>query len=108
MKILNLNTNYNYSIPKKTFQYILNTYSYGLSKNLWRNYSIQLSDKTTKKTKITFYKSSFSFPIIKINYSKKFGREIFEVTHNNKKKEFTNLVSLNLWLKNYFFSKPKI
>ena len=39
---------------------------------------------------------------------RKFDREVFEVTHNNKKKDFTNLISLNLWLKNYFFSKPKI
>ena len=35
MKIINLNTNSNYSIPKKTFQYLLNAYSYGLSKNIW-------------------------------------------------------------------------
>ncbi len=108
MKILNLNNNYNYSIPKKTFQYILNTYSYGLSKNIWRNYSIQSANKDIKKTRITFYKSNFSFPVIKIQYSNKYDKEIFEVTYNNKKKDFTNLMSLNLWLKNYFFSKPKI
>tara|TARA_Y100000768_G_C23825830_1_gene608866 strand:+ start:222 stop:548 length:327 start_codon:yes stop_codon:yes gene_type:complete len=108
LKILNLNNNYNYSIPKKTFQYILNTYSYGLSKNIWRNYSIQSANKDIKKTRITFYKSNFSFPVIKIQYSNKYDKEIFEVTYNNKKKDFTNLMSLNLWLKNYFFSKPKI
>jgi len=72
LKILNINKNYNDTIPKKTFQYILNTYSYGLSKNIWRNYSIQTHDTNFKKTKITFYKSNFSFPIIKIVYSKKF------------------------------------
>ncbi len=108
MKILNLNKNHSYSIPKKTFQYILNTYSHGLSKNIWRNYSIQTSDEDFKKTKITFYKSNFSFPIIKIYYSNKFDREIFEVNYKNKKKYFTNLESLNFWLKSYFFSNPKI
>ena len=108
MKIINLNTNHNYSIPKKTFQYILSTYSYGLSKNIWRNYSIQTSNKDFNKTKITFYKSNFSFPIIKINYSNKSDKEIFEVAYNNKKKIFGNLASLKIWLKNYFFSSPKI
>ena len=108
MKILNLNTNHKYSIPKKTFQYILNTYSYGLSKNIWRNYSIQTPNEQFQKTKITFYKSNFSFPIIKINYSNKLDKEVFEVTHNSKKKIFSNIKSPNLWLKNYFFSKPRI
>ncbi len=108
MKILNINKNYNDTIPKKTFQYILNTYSYGLSKNIWRNYSIQTHETTYKKTKITFYKSNFSFPIIKIVYSKKFDKEIFEITYKNKKKNFTTLTSLNNWLKNYFFTKPSI
>ena len=108
MKIINLNTNYTYSIPKKTFQYILNTYSYGLAKNIWRNYSIQTPNKDFNKTKITFYKSNFSFPIIKINYSNKTGKEKFEVTYNSKKKIFSNLASLKIWLKNYFFSNPKI
>ena len=108
MKIINLNTNHNYSIPKKTFQYILNTYSYGLAKNIWRNYSIQTPDKDFNKTKITFYKSNFSFPIIKINYSNKFDKEVFELTYNYKKKTFSNLASLKIWLKNYFFSNPRI
>ena len=108
MKILNINKNYNDTIPKKTFQYILNTYSYGLSKNIWRNYSIQTHDSNYKKTKITFYKSNFSFPIIKIVYSKKFDKEIFEITYKYKKKNFTTLTSLNSWLKNYFFTKPSI
>ena len=108
MKILNINKNYNDTIPKKTFQYILNTYSYGLSKNIWRNYSIQTHDTNFKKTKITFYKSNFSFPIIKIVYSKKFDKEIFEIIYKNKKKNFTTLTSLNTWLKNYFFTKPSI
>ena len=108
MKIINLNNNRTYPIPKKTFQYILNTYSYGLSKNIWRNYSIQTPDKDFNKTKITFYKSNFSFPIIKIYYSNKFDKEIFEIKHNNKKKIFSNLESLKIWLKNYFFSNPKI
>ncbi len=107
MKIINLNTN-NHSIPKKTFQYLLNTYSYGLSKNIWKNYSIQTANKKFQKTKITFYKSNFSFPIIKINYSNKIDKEVFEITYNNYKKIFNNLSSLNLWLKNYFFSKPKM
>ena len=89
MKILNINKNYNDTIPKKTFQYILNTYSYGLSKNIWRNYSIQTHDTNFKKTKITFYKSNFSFPIIKIVYSKKFDKEIFEINYKNKKLNFT-------------------
>ena len=108
MKIINLNTNYTDTIPKKTFQYILNTYSYGLSKNIWRNYSIQTQDTSYKKTKITFYKSNFSFPIIKIVYSKKFDKEIFEITYRDKKKNFLTLDSLNAWLKNYFFTKPSI
>ena len=109
MKILNINKNYNDTIPKKTFQYILNTYSYGLSKNIWRNYSIQTHDTNFKKTKITFYKSNFSFPIIKIVYSKKFDKEIFEINYKNKKLNFTTLSSsLNAWIKNYFFSKPSI
>ena len=108
MKIINLNNNRTYPIPKKTFQYILNTYSYGLSKNIWRNYSIQTPDKDFNKTKITFYKSNFSFPIIKIYYSNKFDKEIFEIKYNNKKKIFSNLESLKIWLKNYFFSNPKI
>ena len=108
MKILNINKNYNDTIPKKTFQYILNTYSYGLSKNIWRNYSIQTHDSKYNKTKITFYKSNFSYPIIKINYSKKFDKEIFEINYKNRKKNFTNLTSLNSWLKNYFFTKPSI
>tara|TARA_Y100001980_G_C14420842_1_gene211885 strand:+ start:478 stop:804 length:327 start_codon:yes stop_codon:yes gene_type:complete len=108
LKIINLNINHRQSIPKKTFQYILNTYSYGLSKNIWRNYSIQTPNQKFQNTKITFYKSNFSFPIIKINYSNKLDREIFEVTYNDKKKIFRNLNSLSLWLKNYFFSKPKI
>ena len=108
MKILNINKNYIDTIPKKTFQYILNTYSYGLSKNIWRNYSIQTQDSNYKKTKITFYKSKFSFPIIKIIYSKKFDKEIFEVTYKDKKKNFSTLNSLNVWLKNYFFNKPKM
>ena len=108
MKILNINKNYNDTIPKKTFQYFLNTYSYGLSKNIWRNYSIQTHDTNYKKTKITFYKSNFSFPIIKIVYSKKFDKEIFEITYMYKKKNFTTLTSLNSWLKNYFFAKPSI
>ena len=108
MKILNINKNYNDTIPKKTFQYFLNTYSYGLSKNIWRNYSIQTQDANHKKTKITFYKSNFSYPIIKIVYSQKFDKEIFEITYKHKKKNFTTLTSLNSWLKNYFFSKPRI
>ena len=108
MKILNINKNYNDTIPKKTFQYILNTYSYGLSKNIWRNYSIQTHDTNYNKTKITFYKSNFSFPIIKIVYSKKFDKEIFEITYKDKKKNFFTLSSLNAWLKNYFFTKPSI
>ena len=108
MKILNINKNYNDAIPKKTFQYILNTYSYGLSKNIWRNYSIQTHDTNFKKTKITFYKSNFSFPIIKIVYSKKFDKEIFEINYKNKKLNFTTLSSLNAWIKNYFFSNPSI
>jgi len=108
LKILNINKNNNDTIPKKTFQYILNTYSYGLSKNIWRNYSIQTHDTNYKKTKITFYKSNFSFPIIKIVYSKKFDKEIFEITYKCKKKNFTTLTSLNNWLKNYFFTKPSI
>ena len=108
MKIINLNNNSNYSIPKKTFQYLLNTYSYGLSKNIWKNYSIQTADSKHSKTNITFYKSNFSFPIIKINYSNKYDREFFEVSYNNKRKAFSNLSSLNIWLNNYFFSKPKI
>ena len=108
MKILNINKNHIDTIPKKTFQYILNTYSYGLSKNIWRNYSIQTQDSNYKKTKITFYKSNFSFPIIKIIYSKKFDKEIFEVTYKDKKKNFSTLNSLNVWLKNYFFNKPKM
>ena len=57
-----------------------------------------------KKTKITFYKSNFSFPIIKIIYSKKFDKEIFEITYRDKKKNFSTLNSLNAWLKNYFFN----
>ena len=108
MKILNINKNYIDTIPKKTFQYILNTYSYGLSKNIWRNYSIQTQDTSHKETKITFYKSNFSFPIIKIVYSKKFDKEIFEITYRDKKKNFFTLDSLNAWLKNYFFTKPSI
>ena len=108
MKILNINKNYNDTIPKKTFQYILNTYSYGLSKNIWRNYSIQTHDTNFKKTKITFYKSNFSFPVIKIVYSKKFDKEIFEINYKDKKINFTTLSSLNIWLKSYFFSKPSI
>jgi len=108
LKIINLNNNRTYPIPKKTFQYILNTYSYGLSKNIWRNYSIQTPDKDFNKTKITFYKSNFSFPIIKIYYSNKFDKEIFEIKYNNKKKIFSNLESLKIWLKNYFFSNPRI
>ena len=108
MKIINLNTNYNYSIPKKTFQYLLNAYSFGLSKNIWKNYSIQAANSKYSKTNITFYKSNFSFPIIKIYYSNKFDREIFEIKYNNKKKIFSNLESLKIWLKNYFFSNPKI
>ena len=108
MKILNINKNYIETIPKKTFQYILNTYSYGLSKNIWRNYSIQTHDTNYNKTKITFYKSNFSFPIIKIVYSKKFDKEIFEITYRDKKKNFFTLGSLNAWLKNYFFTKPSI
>ena len=108
MKILNINKNYIDTIPKKTFQYILNTYSYGLSKNIWRNYSIQTQDTICNKTKITFYKSNFSFPIIKIAYSKKFDKEIFEITYRDKKKNFSTLNSLNVWLKNYFFNKPKM
>ena len=108
MKIININKNYTDTIPKKTFQYILNTYSYGLSKNIWRNYSIQTQNTKYKKTKITFYKSNFSFPIIKIVYSKKFDKEIFEITYKDKKKNFFTLSSLNAWLKNYFFTKPSI
>ena len=106
MKIINLNTNSNYSIPKKTFQYLLNAYSYGLSKNIWKNYSIQTADSKHSKTNITFYKSNFSFPIIKINYTNKSDKEIFEGAYNNKKKIFGNLASLKIWLKNYFFSSP--
>ncbi len=108
MKIININKNYTDTIPKKTFQYILNTYSYGLSKNIWRNYSIQTQNTKYKKTKITFYKSNFSFPIIKIVYSKKFDKEIFEITYKDRKKYFSTLGSLNAWLKNYFFIKPSI
>ena len=108
MKILNINKNYIETIPKKTFQYILDTYSYGLSKNIWRNYSIQTQGNNYKETKITFYKSNFSFPIIKIVYSKKFDKEIFEITYRDKKKNFFTLDSLNAWLKNYFFTKPSI
>ena len=108
MKIINLNTNLRSPIPKKTFQYILHTYSYGLSKNIWRNYSIQTPDNDFKKTKITFYKSNFSFPIIRIYYSNKFDKEMFEIKYNSKKKIFSNLESLKIWLKNYFFSNPKI
>ncbi len=108
MKIINLNINSNYSIPKKTFQYLLNTYSYGLSKNIWKNYSIQTANSKNSKTNITFYKSNFSFPVIKINYSNRYNREYFEVSYNNKRKIFSNLSSLNIWLYNYFFSNPKI
>ena len=108
MKIINLNTNSSYSIPKKTFQYLLNTYSYGLSKNIWKNYSIQTADSKYSKTNITFYKSNFSFPIIKIYYSNKFDKEMFEIKYNSKKKIFSNLESLKIWLKNYFFSNPRI
>ena len=108
MKIINLNNNSNNSIPKKTFQYLLNTYSYGLSKNIWKNYSIHPANSKYSETNITFYKSNFSFPIIKINYSNKYDCEFFEVSYDNKRKIFSNLSSLNIWLKNYFFSKPKI
>ena len=107
LEIINLGDiafkNQKYITAKNAFQYILNTYSYGLSKNIWRNYSIQTPNEQFQKTKITFYKSNFSFPIIKINYSNKLDKEVFEVTHNSKKKIFSNIKSLNLWLKNYFF-----
>ena len=46
--------------------------------------------------------------LYKINYSNKYDREFFEVSYNNKRKVFSNLPSLNIWLNNYFFSKPKI
>jgi hypothetical protein len=104
LKIINLNTNHSYSIPKETFQYILNTYSYGLSKNIWRNYSIQTPNKDFNKTKITFYKSNFSFPVIKINYSNKSDKEIFEVAYNNKKKDiWKSGIVKNLVKKLFFF-----
>ena len=47
--------------------------------------SKQLTQKIQKLI-LLFYKSNFSFPVIKINYSNKYNREFFEVSYNNKKK----------------------
>ena len=68
----------------------------------------KLLTQNTLKLILLFINQIFFFPVIKINYSNKYDREFFEVSYNNKRKVFSNLSSLNIWLNNYFFSKPKI
>ena len=111
LKILKLN---NYSslseiIPKKLFQLALSSYSIGLLKNLWRNYSIRIGNKNNRNfTSIIFYKTNFNFPVITISCSRYKDREYIEIYNNTKKHKINNIIEMSYWFKNYFLDKPKI
>ena len=111
MKILKLN---NYStlseiIPKRLFQLALSSYSVGLSKNLWKNYSVQIGNKKNQNlANIIFYKTNFYFPVITISYTRYKDQEYIEINNNIKSKKFNNIAEINYWFRDYFLDKAKI
>ena len=111
MKILKLNHNSNEIefVPKRFFQVVLSFYSIGISKNMWKNYSIQIgNDAKNKHANIIFYMKNFSYPIIKIKYFNSRNKNYFEVDNNIKKTNLSNINEINIWFKNYFLDKAKI
>ena len=111
MKILKLNHNPKEIefVPKRFFQIILSFYSIGISKNMWKNYSIQIGNDTKNKyTNIIFYMKSFSYPIIRIRYFKSHNKNFIEIDNNIKKTNLSNINEINIWFKNYFLDKAKI
>ena len=111
MKILKLNHNSNEIeiVPKHFFQIVLSFYSIGISKNIWKNYSIQIgNDAKNKHADIIFYMKNFSYPIIKIKYFNIRNKICVEINNNNKKTNLSNINEINIWVKNYFLDKAKI
>ena len=111
MKILKLNHNSNEIefVPKRFFQVVLSFYSIGISKNMWKNYSIQIGNDAKNKTAdIIFYMKNFSYPIIKIKYFNSHNRNYIEVDNNIKKINLSNINDINIWFKKYFLDKAKI
>tara|TARA_B110000240_G_C13227048_1_gene337200 strand:+ start:209 stop:544 length:336 start_codon:yes stop_codon:yes gene_type:complete len=111
LKILKLNSNSTSSefVPKRFFQLVLSFYSIGISKNLWKNYSIKIGNGNKNKyTNVVFYKKSFSYPIIKIKYSKINNQDYIEIENNHQKINFSDINLINYWFKNYFLDKAKI
>ncbi|MAV82956.1 MAG: hypothetical protein CMI90_05805 [Pelagibacteraceae bacterium] len=111
MKILNLNSNSirNEIVPKIFFQRVLSFYSIGISKNLWKNYSIKIGNDNKKKyTTIIFYKSNFYYPIVSIKYFYFDNQDNFQIENNDKKTKLNNISQINSWFQNYFLKKAKI
>ena len=108
LKILKLNHNSAEIefIPKRFFQIVLSFYSIGISKNMWKNYSIQIGNNNKNKhTNIIFYMKNFSYPIIKIKYYNSQSKKFIEIDNNikqlyikglqkNSNKEFKKLLNL--------------
>ena len=111
MKILNLNHNSKEIefVPKRFFQIVLSFYSIGISKNMWKNYSIQIGNDAKNKTAdIIFYMKNFSYPIIKIKYFNSHNKNYIEIDNNIKKTNLSNINEINIWFKNYLLDNAKI
>ena len=99
MKILKLNHNSNEIefVPKRFFQVVLSFYSIGISKNMWKNYSIQIGNDAKNKTAdIIFYMKNFSYPIIKIKYFNSHNRNYIEVDNMAQILDLRALVKFHL------------
>ncbi len=111
MKILKINNNSSFIeiVPKIFFKQVLSSYSLGIAKNLWKNYSIHIGNKKKgNDTYITFYKTNFLYPVIKIKYYRINNKEYIEVNHNAQKIILCSMIELSFWFKNYFLDKAKI
>ena len=111
LKILKLNSiSENYTIvPKKFFQQVLSFYSMGISKNLWKNYSIKINnEKKNNFATVTFYKTNFLYPVILIKYQNKNNQDFIEIQNNEKSEILTDLNQIKFWFSNYFLDKAKI
>ena len=77
--------------------------SIGISKNIWKNYSIQIgNDAKNKHADIIFYMKNFSYPIIKIKYFNTRNKICIEIDNNKKKQIYQTLMKLIFGLRIIF------